>query len=75
MKGNKSVATVARPTFKFFESQQTMFVFTGGNVVCSIMSMGTAQYTGLIAVLLAHFRPQLKSHHTAGGKEKERLKY
>lgn len=34
-----------------------------------------ARCTGLIAPPVAHFRPQLKPHHTPGGKEKEGLKY
>lgn len=33
--------------------------------------VGPAQWRGLIALLLTHFRPRLKSHHTVGGKEKE----
>lgn len=55
----------------------TMCALTGRNAACVIMNRGgvcqwaalhrKAQYTGLIAVLLAHFRPQLKSHCTAGG--------
>lgn len=60
-------------------------MLTGRNAVCPIMTEGSvcqctalhrkAQCTGLIAPLLAHFQPQLKPHHTPGGKEKEGLKY
>lgn len=68
--------------WQFFESQQSRFMFTKRNAVNSIIIRRIvwqwtaphrkAQRTGLIALLLAHFRPQLKSHHTAGVKKKKR---
>lgn len=83
--GRKRVTTVAKSAQSSFRGQQSRTMLTGRNAVCPIMTEGSvcqctalhrkAQCTGLIAPLLAHFQPQLKPHHTPGGKEKEGLKH